>query len=47
MIGKFCITYNGEVYNFEEIRRELEKEGGQNTKKWYLFSFQLWKERWE
>ena len=23
--GRYCITYNGEIYNFREIRRELEQ----------------------
>ncbi len=25
--GKYCITFNGEIYNFIELRRELEKLG--------------------
>ncbi|MGD0888339.1 MAG: asparagine synthase (glutamine-hydrolyzing) [Acidobacteriaceae bacterium] len=25
--GKYCITFNGEIYNFHELRRELEAEG--------------------
>jgi asparagine synthase (glutamine-hydrolysing) len=26
-VGKYCITFNGEIYNFHELRRELEAEG--------------------
>ncbi|OGI19102.1 MAG: asparagine synthase (glutamine-hydrolyzing) [Candidatus Melainabacteria bacterium RIFCSPHIGHO2_02_FULL_34_12] len=25
--GKICITYNGEIYNYAQIRKELEKSG--------------------
>ena len=25
--GQFCITYNGEIYNYQEVRRELEGLG--------------------
>jgi asparagine synthetase B (glutamine-hydrolysing) len=25
--GKSCITYNGETYNFRELRSELERSG--------------------
>ncbi|MEM4406498.1 MAG: asparagine synthase (glutamine-hydrolyzing) [Candidatus Methanomethylicaceae archaeon] len=25
--GRLCITYNGEIYNFKDIRRELERKG--------------------
>ena len=27
--GRYAITFNGEIYNFREVRRELEKEGVQ------------------
>lgn len=26
--GRYVLTYNGEIYNYEEIRREIEAEGG-------------------
>jgi asparagine synthase (glutamine-hydrolysing) len=25
--GRFCLTFNGEIYNFRELRRELEQQG--------------------
>ena len=25
--GRYCITYNGEIYNYQELRLELEQEG--------------------
>jgi len=25
--GRYCITFNGEIYNFRELRKELEAEG--------------------
>jgi len=27
--GEFCITYNGEIYNYQDLRRELEGRGHQ------------------
>ncbi|NCS72797.1 MAG: asparagine synthetase B, partial [Deltaproteobacteria bacterium] len=25
--GRYCLVYNGELYNFRDLRRELEQEG--------------------
>src|SRR6266508_5608847 len=25
--GRFCLSYNGEIYNFRELRNDLEREG--------------------
>lgn len=44
--GDFWITYNGEIYNFPEIRKELEKKGYQfrtnSDTEVVLKSFQEW-----
>jgi len=32
--GRFVLTYNGEIYNHREIRRELEKRGAVPEKGW-------------
>ncbi|HEY5745977.1 MAG TPA: asparagine synthase (glutamine-hydrolyzing) [Chryseolinea sp.] len=45
-IGKMVITFNGEVYNFMEIRERLEKEGctfkSHSDTEMILYAFQQW-----
>jgi asparagine synthase (glutamine-hydrolysing) len=47
--GQYVITFNGEIYNFIEIKKELEKKGYQfhteSDTEVVLASFQEWKER--
>lgn len=47
--GRYIITFNGEVYNFAELRRELEAEGvtfrGTNDTEVVLHAFIRWGER--
>lgn len=44
--GRFWITYNGEIYNFEELRKELEAEGycfqSNTDTEVILASYQAW-----
>jgi asparagine synthase (glutamine-hydrolysing) len=46
--GQYVITFNGEIYNFIEIKKELEKKGYQfhteSDTEVVLASFQEWKE---
>ncbi|AYB33164.1 asparagine synthase (glutamine-hydrolyzing) [Chryseolinea soli] len=45
-VGKMVITFNGEVYNFMEIRERLEKEGctfkSHSDTEMILYAFQQW-----
>lgn len=44
--GRYTITYNGEIYNFPEIRRELEAEGvrfrGRSDTEVALYAYARW-----
>lgn len=46
---KWCITYNGEIYNFQEIKLELEKLGhqfiGHSDTEMILHAFEQWQEK--
>jgi len=47
--GAYCITYNGEIYNYKEIRQELERSGyrfrtGTDTEV-ILYAYQEWGEQ--
>lgn len=39
--GKYVLTFNGEIYNFKEIKAELEIQGRSLTQKVILKSFSL------
>ena len=47
--GRFVITYNGELYNFMELREELKKSGvifkSQSDTEVVLYSYVKWKEK--
>ena len=40
--GRYTISYNGEIYNYIELRKELESQGHafipEQTRKWFLLS---------
>src|SRR5688572_22245741 len=45
-IGDYIITFNGEIYNFEEIRSDLEKKGinfkSHSDTEVILYAFREW-----
>lgn len=46
---RYTITYNGEIYNYKELRKELESEGlqfySQSDTEVILYSFAKWREK--